>query len=398
MKQGALRIALAALVTTFMVETSAQPSLEQARIFFDAGVQAYTAGRYKDAVESFQEAYTLSGKPQAVFSLAQAERRLYIVTQDTQYLRAAIDHLRKYLEVVKEGGRRGDAAEALEQLELIAAREIKPAEPTETAPVVVQGKILISTTAPGAAISVDGGKGSESPFIDVVKPGKHLVRVVAPGYISEEREIVAIENSLVPLEVTLREEPSFLAIAAKADAIITIDGRSYGEAPLDKRIELHRGTHVVTASLSGHYPYRETVRLEPGQTTSMKISLTRTRQRYVSYALTGAGAASLVAAGIFGGVALQNESTAEELQATRGLRNLTHAELDEYNSAVLARDQFRSFSLIGMAGAGILGVAGAITYIYDLERPSDAGTNQDKVALSFTVVPLTSGLRVGVRF
>ena len=63
MKHVVLRWAIGLLIATSSVSVAAQNTLDRARILFDAGVQAYTAGRYKEAVESFQEAYALSGKP-----------------------------------------------------------------------------------------------------------------------------------------------------------------------------------------------------------------------------------------------------------------------------------------------------------------------------------------------
>jgi hypothetical protein len=47
-------------------------------------------------------------------------------------------------------------------------------------------------------------RGDATKALEVIQPGKHLVRVSAPEYITEEREIVAIEKALVPLEISLR--------------------------------------------------------------------------------------------------------------------------------------------------------------------------------------------------
>jgi len=393
------RFTISALIATSTVEVQAQNQLEQARILFDAGVQAYTAGRYKEAVESFKEAYALSGKPQAVFSLAQAERRLYVVTQDAQYLRSAIEHFRKYLEVVTEGGRRGDAAEALEQLELLAARDDKPAAAVDNAPAPVMGKILVSTTTPGATISIDGKKGAESPLVEMVTLDKHLVRISAPGYITEEREVTALPDTLVPVEITLREEPAYLSLRTHAGAAITIDGRAYGAAPLAKRIELRQGTHTVVVSLAGYYPRRESVRLEPGKTNTSSIPLERTRQRIASYVLLGTGGASLLAAGIQGVVAVQEQTNGQAILQQTKNGNLTQSQLGEYNGSVIARERFRTLSLITLAGAGVLGLAGTITYVYDVERTTeDAPTHPHAVGFSFAVTPSSAGLGIAGRF
>ena len=55
-----------------------------------AGAQAYAAGKYTDAVRSFEQAYALAPRPTVLFSLAQAERKSFLEHADPIALRHAI--------------------------------------------------------------------------------------------------------------------------------------------------------------------------------------------------------------------------------------------------------------------------------------------------------------------
>lgn len=399
MKRWLCSLAIASFLTVPAMAEAAQNALERARILFDAGVQAYTAGRYNEAVESFKEAYVLSNKSQALFSLAQAERRLFVVTQDPQFLRNSIEHFRKYLEVVPEGGRRGDAAEALEQLDVLAARGTNTIEQTSAADQAGMGKLLVSTTTPGATISVDGAKAAESPALEVVKPGKHIIRVSAPGYITEEREVVAIEKSLLPVEISLREQPAYLSVTTRAGASIAIDGRSYGEAPIAKRIEMHQGSHTVRVSLAGYHPRQTLIQLTSGKTNSLHVSLEQTRQRILSYVFFGAAGFSLVGAGAQGIFTFQERTAGEAILKKTKTGNLKQEELEAYNSSVATAEQYRNLSLATLVTAGVFGVAGAITYLYDPQRPSDNSlTVREALSFSVTLTPSNAGIGVTGRF
>ncbi len=126
---------LAAAVLAFASSPAwaADPTPETlAKTYYDAGVQAYAAGRFSVAMEAFSEAHRLLPKPTLLFSLAQAERREYTVSGDAETLRSAVAHFRRYLEEVKEGGRRADAVDALGELDAVTARA--SAQRVETPP------------------------------------------------------------------------------------------------------------------------------------------------------------------------------------------------------------------------------------------------------------------------
>jgi tetratricopeptide (TPR) repeat protein len=52
------------------------PDDDEARSLYDAGREAFEAGRYDRALEHFQRAYELSGRPQLLYNIGQAADRL----------------------------------------------------------------------------------------------------------------------------------------------------------------------------------------------------------------------------------------------------------------------------------------------------------------------------------
>ena len=399
MKHVVLRWAIGLLIATSSVSVAAQNTLDRARILFDAGVQAYTAGRYKEAVESFQEAYALSGKPQAVFSLAQAERRQYLVTQDAQFLKSSMEHFRKYLELVPEGGRRSDATEALEQLELLAVREAKGAVESSLEASGSTGKILISTSTPGAMISIDEANPAASPVLEVVKLGPHKVRVFAPGYVTETREVVAVEKTLVPVEIVLKEEPAYLKIITRPGASITVDDRPTGVAPLRLPVEVRSGSHTVTITSLGFQGHHATIQVNPGQTNTLNMPLERTRQRIVSYVLFGAAGASLVGAAVNGALRFGAQQTSEAILEKTKTEHLLPSELADYNTAVTNGRRYQIVELSAAALGGALAAVGAITYFFDSTQPTEGGaTKADNVGVRLHLGPSSAGIGVSGRF
>jgi hypothetical protein len=360
-----LALALAAALGASSMQARADDALEKARILFNAGAQAYAAGRFDDAVTALAEAYALAPRPQVVFSLAQAERRQYSASQDPRALHDAIQHFRKYLEMVPEGGRRGDAVEALGELEAIAAGLAQPGAPAAQPRKEAPTRVMISTPTPGAVITLDGKPHDEPPVLETVKPGKHLVRVSAPGFIEEQRELLAVEGALVPVSITLREQPSYLSLTAPRGASIAIDGRPYGRAPLQTKIELARGKHLVTVTQTGHEPRVEAIRIERGQTFALPVTLWRTRQRFVSYALLGSAAAGALGGGVLALGALHQQNICQHILSAGAAGNISPDQLAEYDAARKSRDFSRGASLLTFGVAGALGISALATYIWD---------------------------------
>ena len=190
-----------------VVAQEAQSSVDQAKMYFSAGAQAFSAGQFEAAVQAFDEAYRLSPRLAILFSMAQAERRQFYAdkrpdAQKRGIMQRAVVHYHQYLDKEPKSGRRAEAAQALAELEPLLAKlgtEPAGAAAAPMAEVTVQTRVMVSSQTKGAIGFIDGVRASDFPLIEEVTPGKHRVRVSAEGYFSVERvwrNICAVRNGV----------------------------------------------------------------------------------------------------------------------------------------------------------------------------------------------------------
>lgn len=355
---------------------------DAARILFDVGAKAYASGLYADAVTAFREAHALApDRPTVLFSLAQAERRQYTVKQDPAMLDAAISHFRKYLDLIAEGGRRADAVVALGELEALRAG-------TES-PIAKAARIFITSETPGAVIFVDGQKRNQVPVIEEAGPGKHEIKIEAPGFITETREIVAVQGTIFPLEINLREKPSILALKAPAGASITVDSRAYGEAPLRRPLELSSGAHEVVVTQRGFLPYSAHISINRAGTRDMTVALRSTTQRRASYILFGTSMAGLGVGAIIAIASIAKDAEAAKLYDKAKKENIDRDELERYTSALDDRNNFAGSSAGLLLLSLGLGVAAGATYWFDSSSRLPSAPRRSEARISVT--PLAGG-------
>jgi hypothetical protein len=291
------RAHLAAGLAVLLLPASARAgddALGQAKTYFSAGAQAYDAGRFSAAVQAFQQAYALAPRPAILFSMAQAERKAWFVDKRVDDLKHAIEHYHAYLSQIPTGGRRGDAADGLAELEPLASRVTQ--EPTApTAPAAeAKTRMMVTSSTSGAKASLDGGPATEVPLIDDVTAGKHHVHLSADGYFDEDRDAIAAAGSLAAIDVVLREKPALLSIQLDASAAIAVDGRPIGSSPLARPLELPAGTHLVTITKNGYEAFSHEITLERGKPSSMAASLRTTGQRTTAWVFFCAGGVGLL--------------------------------------------------------------------------------------------------------
>ncbi len=366
-------VALVGVLLALAVESSAQPAtgdVDKARALFNVGAQAYDKGDFRSAIDAFGEAYGVSKRPGIAFSLAQAHRRQYHVDGERADLEAAIRHYRAYLEGVPRGGRRGEAAQALVELEPLLSR-LDPVERKEPEPVKRPTRFMVSSPAPGARISLDGGEPGASPLVAIVSPGAHTVRVTADGYAPATRQVLAVEGEVVGLDMPLRELLGSLVVTGSNGADVFVERRLVGRIPFGAPVELRAGRHRVDVVQAGREPRTFDVEIGRGERRVVTASLRTTAQRVASYVTLGSAGASLVAGGAFAAVTLARDAEASDLLDRRRAGNVSPASLGAYRDAREARDDWRSATQIALGGAVALGAIGAALYLFD--TPSGPG-------------------------
>lgn len=371
-----------ALVATFLAPPAvahAQPSpaevaapadkekLARAKELFDAGAREYEAGRFVDALQAFEQAYRVVPRDGIMFSMAQAHRRQYTRDHDKQHLIAAVQLFKQYIDNVKSGARVADAVRALGELEPLMVGVVidntpPPSEPQKT-------RIVVNIVAPGTKASIDGGPEQDTPLNQEVKPGKHTVKLTAPGYFEEERTLEVGEGEIAPANLPQRERPAQLSIQVGDGAEVSIDGRYIGASPLPRAIALSSGKHSVMVLRNGYRAYAAEVMLARGESQLLTVELHGTTQRTISYiVLASAGALGIVGASL-GSYALVRQSNANDVLATREERAISYDEVFDYEVARSERDFFGALAFGFGGGGAVLALVGIGLLVFDKPPP-----------------------------
>jgi tetratricopeptide (TPR) repeat protein len=361
---AALVLAARAQADEVLAET-----VPRAKAYFKAGAAAYEMGDYLAAIQAFEAAHQLTPYPAIAFSLAQAARRQYFVARDRTHLEMAIELYRGYLQRVPVKGRRADAADALAQLETLAAKD-DAAQVGGGSPLPRSSKtrLMISTSPQSARISLDGKEAQPAPLIAQVAPGSHSVQVSAQGHFPLTRSVEAIADELVPLELTLREQPAIALVGSEPDADLYVDGALVEHVAERKQLILTGGRHVFRFAKNGHRLHTVATHLPPGTTRTIDAQLRHTTQRSAALVLFVAGGGSLIASAVLAALALDRENDARELIGERSTRNITSAEFASYRDMVGDRNRLRGFAVAGFIGAAASLVTGL--FLYALDQPN----------------------------
>jgi hypothetical protein len=103
---------------------------------------------------------------------------------------------------------------------------------------------------------------------------EHLDYCLRTYSVSSREDVRAAKERFVTLFQRVRREVGALAIEVRpAGAEITVDGASYGAAPLGHEIFVTPGTHFVRAHLSGFRDEERSITAEPGSALGLAISL-----------------------------------------------------------------------------------------------------------------------------
>jgi len=339
------------------------PALTRARDYFQAGAQAYAVGEYATAIQAFEQAYQLVPRPAVLFSIAQAERKLYFLDRDPAHLKRAIELYRLYLSQEPQASRKDDAVQALSELEPIIVRT-PASESSTTGPsatpsaVAAPTRVMITSSTPEARIALDGSIDAFSPLIREVEPGPHTVRVWAPGFIDSERRIIAVKGDLVTVDVALAERPAKLVVVARRGALLSIDGRVEGECPFPKPIELTPGSHLITLTASGYVGYSTEQTFARGETAVVRAPMPRTAQRTAALMMFGGAASAMTAGAVFALFAHQQDNSARGFLDARGRQQFTEADLRQYNSTRLDHDRLQTAALASLGVGFALGLGG----------------------------------------
>jgi hypothetical protein len=394
-------VIIALLVSAASADDVSGPSGPSARTeaekYFRAGAKAYAAQSFEAAAQQFEEAYKALPLPEIAFSTAQAYRRLYRVDPKPAYVKRSVELYRVYLDKVKKGGRVGDAADSLGEMERELARlgttkieAISLGERTrmgvnvsfegEANDAVREIGELSGTTLEGVVAKLDDKPVEPFALIDVSE-GDHVVSVSAPGYFPVEKKQRAVKGATALVEVELKPRPAVVSVKTESGARIAVDGR----AQMGSKLELAAGKHLLTITRSGREPFGKELMVMRGQEMKLDAPLEKTaKRRAVPWVLGGAGvlaALSLTSMGL----AISHDGNADDLDAAIRRGNAPAGAADERDREIGKRDDYRNGAFVLGGAAVIAGTVGILLYTFD--NPS---------AESVRVTPLASTSGAGI--
>jgi hypothetical protein len=162
-----------------------RPNVDSARELDQEGIRAFRDGRYADAIRYFRSAYRLGGPSSELWNIARSHEKV----DDPEGAAAAID---EYLSLRDLSAQDRHEAER----ELLALR---------TRP----STLTVTTTPPGAAVTVDGRQTlGPTPVSVELSAGPHTIAVRHEGYVTENRPLEARFGRavIVSLDLTRAEK------------------------------------------------------------------------------------------------------------------------------------------------------------------------------------------------
>jgi tetratricopeptide (TPR) repeat protein len=132
-----------------------------ARKVFAAGKAAFDIGNYDEALQYFQQAYELSGRPQLLYNIGQAADRL-------RYDETALKAFAKYLQSVPDAPNRLEVEQRLVVLQEIIADK-RDAEATAS-PAPLPTPAQVAAAAQAAPVSAAAAPADATAYADESKP------------------------------------------------------------------------------------------------------------------------------------------------------------------------------------------------------------------------------------
>jgi hypothetical protein len=231
-----------------------EDELARAKVHFQQGVALYNDGNFGAALAEFDEAYRLHPTPGVLYNIGLTQKSLFRYSE-------AIDSLERYLRdstgLAPE--RRAEVQQLVNEMKALLA------------------DVTVEVTPPGANITVDGRTAGQAPL---AKPlglaaGSHTIEASADGFQSLKKELLVTAGVAVAVKLALVAIPKSGKVhitATAPDAMVFIDGKPFGMAPVDA--ELAAGGHTLEVTSPRHDPSRQELVIAAGQARDVPVTLT----------------------------------------------------------------------------------------------------------------------------
>jgi len=230
------------------------------------------------------------------------------------------------------------------------------------------GFLRVVSDPPGARVFLDdreAGSVGETPYQNPVTSGTHRVWIERPGYAPLEREIEVGIGDDVREEFAL-ERVTFGRVRVVANvpgAMVSVDGVEVGRVPYEG--DHPAGPHRITVSHDGMKDYEETVDLQRGQLTPMRVRLRPAVSRSGAWATLTLG---VLTAGGGAALAVLADRTRSDLDRDRRAGILSDGDSRITRGKILSIAADAAFGF-----AGLLGILSIYYFVRD-PLPDSEGT------------------------
>ncbi len=172
------------IIVLLAILFSASTAFADARQHFMAGQDYYTQGRYKKAIEEFEEAYRLDPKTLLLYNIAQAHERLGDLPNTVKYLKL-------FIEAEPDND---DRETILKKITNLSTR-------------IAATGITVKATEEGATVYVDGEEKGKTPIEGIlpVDAGTHKIVISKEGFKDFKMSIAISSGHSVPVEAEMEK-------------------------------------------------------------------------------------------------------------------------------------------------------------------------------------------------
>lgn len=197
----ALAVALVLAITPAAIAAPAEPDVarqKEARMHFQQGARAYSAGRYKQAIDEFLTANRLVPSPALSFNIARAHEK---IGDDA----GALAFYRDYLRRAPEAPDRARIEKRVHELELaLRARGVQ--------------QVTVTSTPERATVVIDGTPVGITPWTGQIAPGQHRVTLRLARHREREAQFTLASHKALDVHYVLEPETTAAAPVAPAAA------------------------------------------------------------------------------------------------------------------------------------------------------------------------------------
>lgn len=225
------------------VATQDADAASRARNEFMAGMEHFQAGRFSEAIHSFQVAASLVPSADILYNIGRSYQELARTRGEASDYEQAIEHFRRYLTARVDPPDRATVEQTIANLEerLESVRAAAQVRPTT-------GTLSLESEREGAHVTIDERDIGTTPIADTITldPGTHRLRAELDGYVPFLADVTITAGTTTSAHIAL--VPAHRYESTHGDRILTWVAWGLGVAALGASI----GIGIYAADQQSH--------------------------------------------------------------------------------------------------------------------------------------------------